>query len=195
MALETFANYPRPHLSVQDGHVQNDGGPVPRSGFNAHLPRYAPLIARLSVVQLFNKAAKKLDGDRPSIASRLSKQALVELTLAIFADLHDRGTKDNRKVFFVHLPVAGDYRKSLQLDQLRNFLQYRARQNSWYYIDLIEPLRALDPATATRLFITRELNDFSHSRGHYSERGNRYFAGLLSESMQRYLAADEETGN
>ncbi len=189
MALNKFLNYPKPHLSVQDGQIIKNNVPVPQPGFiTKYLPRYDPLIAQLGMVRLANEIREKLKSVAPAHENELSYQDIIGLTLSIFTNLNDYNKKAGRTVFFVHLPSESDYKTSPKTDRLRAFLHSKAKSNGWYYLDLIDDLRDLNPASIAGLFIQRDIKAYTDARGHYSVIGNRYIAGLLADKIARHLS-------
>ena len=190
MASNEYMKYPRPRLVVKNGRIHKDNAPLPRPGFlTSYLPRYYPLITRLSVVRLAQEMQKRYGDEDIGDEARYSQQELIELTLAIFTAFSKHAEKHDRAVFFVHLPIADDYRESPQLDRVRAFLRSSAGQNNWHYIDLIAELRKLGPTEAAGLFIPKDVKHYAYSRGHYSKQGNQYIAGLLAERINRHLSS------
>jgi len=180
MARDTFMKYPKPILSVENGRIVNHNDPVPKPGLiTVYFPRLVAVTARLSVIQLFHRLSNQFKRHAADPSLQRSQQQLLELTLAIFEHLNDAGRKLNRRVFFVHLPVEKDFKKSPEDDRFRAFLHNHARKADWHYIDLITELRKLDAAEVSGLFIQRDIPDYTDARGHYSESGNKYIADIL----------------
>lgn len=184
MAVNQFLSYPKPRLYVQNGKIIKQNVPVPRPGFLVkYLPRYEPLIAQLSIMQLTGTLLEKLKGNASEIESVLAPQEIIELTLSIFSTLYSFNKKFDRTVLLIHLPMEKEYKYSPKLDALRTFLHLQAKKNGWFYFDLIEDFRNLNSASIPELFIQKDLPDFIDSRGHYTEKGNRYIAGLIVEKI------------
>lgn len=56
-------------------------------------------------------------------------------------------------------------------------------QHGWFYFDLIDEFRNLDSTSISELFIQKDIPGFIGSRGHYTEKGNRYIADLIVEKI------------
>jgi len=104
----------------------------------------------------------------------------------VFRSLHDRHREDGRTVLFVYLPVMDDYRGAAKTDLMRNFFAAEAKAAGWFFLDLVAKFRELEPREAGELFIREDLPGFTASRGHYSEKGNRYVADLIGRKISRH---------
>ncbi len=193
-----FRDYPKPLLTVREGKPAVGNVPVPRPGFLAErLPRFRAAARTLKTGQLIRLLARRLAGPAgPAEENRKTTIARIkELTTAVFGSLHDRHRENGRAVLFVHLPVMDDYREAANTDLMRSFLAAEAEANGWFILDLVGEFRNLKPQEAGELFIREDLPGYTASRGHYSEKGNRYIAELLGREISRHPELLPDTGN
>jgi len=188
MASDQFLGYPKPLLSVQDQQILTPAAPLPEPRLlDRVLPRYRPLIARLSVMQLLDKA---LGRERVANVS-LNNNQLLELTLSIFASVNGFSKKHDRTALLVHLPVQDDYKDSPNLNEVMDFFTVSTKQNGWIYYNLVDDFKKLMPHEVPQLFIQQDLPGFNGSRGHYTEKGNQYIAELIVRHLSGNPATAE----
>lgn len=177
-------NYPKPRLYIHNGQIIKQNVPVPRLGFLVkYLSRYEPAIARLNVILLMHYFLEKLKNNASQVERTLSLIATKKLTLSIICTLNSFNKEYDRTVLLVHLPSMGDYKNSPESDSLRTYLRINAKINGWFYIDLIDDFRNLSSGFVPELFIKKNIPGFIGSKGHYTEKGNRYIADLLVKKI------------
>jgi len=177
-----FRNYSKPLLSADNGKIIQNNIPVPRPGFiSQYLPRFETAINSLRVVKLTHALLNTLNPPDRASKVKIEEQVkrIKKLTSAIFRSLHDYNEQNNRPVLFVYLPTQMDYRNKMKTMIMRDFLRSQAEKNGWILFDLIDDFRGLEAADVPELFLQRDLPGYKASKGHYTEKGNRYIAELL----------------
>lgn len=181
-----FRDYSKPLLSVQEGNIIVNNIPVPRPGFIAqYLPQFESAIKLLRVTTLSHallSMLRKSEG-APKIGRDEMVTRIEKLTLAIFKSLHDYNEQNSRRVLFVYLPTQLEYTNKKKTKIVRSFLSSQAEENDWLFIDLIGEFRDLAPEDVSQLFLQRDLPGYMESKGHYTEKGNRYIADLIIKKI------------
>ncbi|MHC4268242.1 MAG: hypothetical protein ACYSWS_06410 [Planctomycetota bacterium] len=184
MSKDQFLNYHKPRLYVRGGKIIKQNVPVPKPGFLIkYFSRYELAIKQLNVIQLMYKFSDKIQNNYSLRANNLIPQDTEELTLHIIKDLIKVSRASDRKVLFVHLPTQEDFNNHTKSDSLRTFLLSNSEENGWFYIDLIDEFRNLDPNSVHELFIQKNINNLVSAKGHYTEKGNRYIADLVVKEI------------
>ena len=181
-----FRNYPKPLLSVDEGQIQYNNIPVPRPGFIAqYLPKFETTIKSLRVTKLTHALLNMLRTSNSAAEAETDDTVMrvKKLTRAIFKSLHDYNIQSNRRVLFVYLPTQKEYRKNMRTMTVRNFLSSQAEKNGWVFIDLFDDFRSLDPESIPELFLQSDIPGYTASKGHYTEKGNRYIANLIIKKI------------
>lgn len=177
-----FRNYSKPLLTENDGKIITENIPVPKPGIiTRYIPKFEPALQSLRIIKLIHALLAKLQtetngriGSRDDAILRIEK-----LTTAIFNSLTNYNRENNRRVLFVYLPTQLEYRENTRTEHVRNFISNQAKENNWLFIDLFDDFRKLEPEVVSSLFLQRDLPGYKASKGHYTEKGNRYIASLI----------------
>jgi hypothetical protein len=194
MKHSEFHGYSKPVLKLQQGKLVPHNVPVPKPDlFTMYVPRYERELRTLKTSELITKIIGPAEKGQISINSN---KELVEMTMAIFADLQNLSQQNDRTSLFVHLPTQRDY-SDRSSDHLIALFKEKSKTHGWHYFDLIEDFRRLNPKEVPELFIQKDILNYSGAPGHYTEKGNSYISEILLKRMAAdpNVAALAKTGN
>jgi hypothetical protein len=176
MKKTVFRGYGKPTLALRDGALVVENVPVPmpdRGVIGFERVRHA--LGQLSVVklraELFPSAPETGDIRRDTR----------EVAAVIFEDLARINREKGSTLVLVFLPTLWDYRGSRASEGWREFVRAEATHRGWLFVDVTRDLRKVSRLELKSLF-----------RGHYTEKGNAFVAGVLSRELLRFPETAEK---
>jgi hypothetical protein len=174
MENDTFFGYGKPYLTIQNGELFQENYPVPRRSYDTSwLTTNLYKLRQLNSVNLLSKAFEKsgLTNDAPLVTTNHEQTENVVST--IFAELQQTSLAKQRLLVLVYLPTLADYREP-RTSRWRQYVQAEAYKNDYFFVDVVEEMRALPPQKVKELF---------RNGGHYTDEGNRYVAEVLYKRL------------
>ena len=131
-----------------------------------------------------------------------------DLVYAIFENLDKIEKAENNTLILVYLPTMDDLKDDNQLllevlqgdkQALQGLKMFRKKlsegtaKRGILFIDLVDRFDRLSDEQLSQLFIIN--SDFPFSAGHYSDRGNKYIAGLIYAKLLSISQTSKIFGN
>lgn len=170
MKKAVFRGYGKPTLALRNGKlvVENTPVPMPDRGV-VGFERVRHALGQLSLVQL---RAELFPPVRDT--GKISRETR-DIAVATFEDVARINREKQSTFVLVYLPTMWDYSGSRASEAWRTFVQAEATRRGWLFVDVTPELRRVPRQEMESLF-----------RGHYSEKGNEFVAGVLSRELLRF---------
>ena len=185
MQGESFYDYQKPMLLVQNGSLVVTNTPVPK------VARYRPWLMqnlpsaldRLATFQIASRIVQPLAAHRGDLYAGGN----MERSLAVFEDLRRLNAARGSQLLLVYLPLQNEW-KHRGTDRWRTDLASELHRRGFWYVDLVDELRAVPFARTWELFIPPGAVKFVGATGHYTVSGHEWVA----KAILNHLVADHE---
>jgi hypothetical protein len=176
MEKDSYHHYAKPVLRIGgDGGLEERNVPVPNSGRRMPwLVRNLSLFERLRIVELARPAIRAL---RPAAVNELTAGELADLSGKVFEELQRICAQRRAVLVLIELPTWADYENPNDL--WRERIAREARKRDIALIDLVDEVRRLPRADATRLYEPLDTSGLRGSETPYSEEGHAWVAGAI----------------
>jgi hypothetical protein len=176
MKKTVFRGYGKPTLALREGELVVENVPVPmpeREAIGFERVRHA--LGQLSVVKL----RAELFPSAPETGE--IRRDTREVAAVIFEDLARINREKESTLVLVFLPTLWDYRGSPASEKWREFVRAEATRRGWLFVDVTRDLRKVPRLEVDSLF-----------RGHYTDKGNAFVAGVLIRELLRFPETAEK---
>ena len=180
---DSFCGYGKPCLKLAGGKLEIENVPVSkRAYFTPWLNKMLGGLRELRSLQLLGLIIGK-DPDKNVIQERGRHDGYTKLVLRILDEINYQTRANGSTCIFVYLPLLDDYYEK-KMDGWRNFLGQKLHERGYIFLDLVEEFRKLPSDNVKSLYISKNIKDYTFSKGHYSVKGNQYIAFLLYKKMK-----------
>ena len=201
MRYSDFKGYPKPMLKadIDENNAASrtlvvENVPVSRLPYIIpKLFRYRNSIEALKTIQLLKPLIPSLGIQKGPLPFKDdSKDDVFDASRLLFSDLKTISKQKNILFVAIWLPVGTDYERKPHEDEFRKQMIVMLGKLGINVIDLI-PLfrRNVHESQVDELFIGHDYSGYTGSRGHYSVKGNQFFAKTIYEEL---LKIDVATG-
>lgn len=188
MSYDVFLGYPKPYLTLRGHTLVKNNVPVPNLPFMIPaLVRYRHSIGDLRIMQALRTVVPStFRSGKPQPVLPVLGTDVVHVAYQCLVNLNQNGLNAKTRFAVVWLPIKREYRDR-RWDDFRSRLKGALAKHSIPVIDLVEAYRQkVAPEDVDRLFIGKDILQYTGAAGHYSTEGNRFFAGLvLDQLLQR----------
>ena len=181
LTRDRFMGYGKPVLTARDGQLVVDNVPPPERRASLSATRFTKAIMDLDIVRLFTERAEQKQASRQKAWNQKGE----ETVLLAFSELQRVHQEAGRPWALVHLPTERDYSDG-DSNGWRNWLAQEATARGWIFLDLVRELRRLPKDQIAGLFIQADEGRYRGSKGHYTEAGNAWVAGVLSRKLAEH---------
>jgi hypothetical protein len=178
MGRRAHHGYGKPVLRLDGSELIVENTPVPTTGgLNHWVSRIAVAATTLRSVEL----GRRLFDRSPLAGGSDDSQAVADVATAVLRELAEQSRDRDIAPVLIWLPVEREI--DSQDVRWRPWVEEQAARLEVPFLDLSEPLRALSPQQARRLFIAEDDAEHLDSAGHYSEEGNAWAAAEIHRRL------------
>ena len=172
-------DYGKPTLALRDGALVVENVPAWRRPFWMPTIRVREIIRRTKTFELVGRIQRRVAPAPPPVVDADERTALVEVALAVFAELRALAARHGTRLVLVYLPTGFDC--ALPVDappglEWWRAIEPRARAAGFEIVDPTADCRRLPRAEQAALFLPEGVVDFWGAAGHYTVAGHRFIA-------------------
>jgi hypothetical protein len=180
MQGDSFYDYKKPVLVAQNGSLLVTNTPVPKvARIRPWLMQNLPsALDRLATVQIASHLVQPLGAARGDLYAGGN----MERSLAVFEDLRRLNATKGSELMLVYLPLETEW-KHRGTDKWRTELGAELRRRGFWYVDLVDELRAVPFWRTWELFIPPGAVKFVGATGHYTVSGHEWVAKNIFKQL------------
>ncbi|MCC6847886.1 MAG: hypothetical protein IT294_05245 [Deltaproteobacteria bacterium] len=188
-----LGDYGKPTLAVRDGALVVEHVPAWRRPFWMPTVRVREIVKRTKTYELAERLGRRLSSGAAGPAVDPADRArVVDVALAVFAELRAIAEKRGGTLVLVYLPTLFDCRLPATAPSGLAWwpaIGPRAAGAGFRVVDLSAACRRLPAAEQDALFFPEGALQFYAAAGHYTAAGNRFVAEALHRELAPVLAA------
>lgn len=181
-----LGDYGKPTLALRDGTVRVENVPAWRRPFWMPTVRVREIVRRTKTFELVDRLRRRVAVPSAPVVGPADREAIVDVALAVFAELRAGAARHGGRLVLVYLPTAFDCAVPAAspsgLEWWRA-IEPRARAAGFEIVDPSPDCRRLPAAEQSALFFPEGAINFWGAAGHYTVAGHRFVAERVAAAI------------
>jgi hypothetical protein len=199
MQSDTFLQYGKPLIDIENGKLVVKNVPVPRPAYDHSwlTDNVLPNLGRLRTVELLKRVGRRLRfapntaADKETIERTADEgiERTQKVLVKIFEDLKHLNAERSSKLVLVYLPTS--YTTSYEDEVSEEWIKFTEKESQDLGIPLINVVstfRSLPRSQTQSMFIPKGQLNYLDAAGHLNDQGNKFVAEVIYQGLKNVPA-------
>jgi hypothetical protein len=192
MQSDTFLNYGKPLIDIENGKLVVKNVPVPRPAYDHSwlTDNVLPNLGRLRTVELLKRVGRRLQFAPDTAANKemieWTPKKRIEKTqkvlVKIFEDLKHLNVERSSKLVLVYLPSI--YTTSYEDFEWIKFIEKESQDLGIPLINVLSTFRSMPRSQTQSMFIPEGQLNYPFAAGHLNDQGNKFVAEIIYQRLK-----------
>jgi hypothetical protein len=185
MQRDTFLQYGKPLLDIENGKLVVKNVPVPRYDHSWLTDNALPNLSALRTVELLKRVGRRLrfaDTRSPTATDKERIERVKKVLVKIFEDLKRLNAEPSNKLVLVYLPTG--YELQGESQEWINFIEKESQDLGIPLINVLSIFSSLPQSQALSMFIPEGQLKYWGASGHLNDKGNKFVAEVIYQELK-----------